>query len=624
MKLVLQRSYSACAKIVVFAMMCFVFITSLSAKNGSEIIVVKNDNQLLPIGNLMDIDVSIVSIGQPKKNIFSEYCRFYTKVCNHTILQTSSVEDVVSKLPKSSLRLIAVYSAQQWAVDAFSSVVKDGISVVVFFVSDKQVEKFTQGKLPSSVILGQNDSYTAQVQSAEAVFGGRNINEKLKIAIPGLAKAGEGIKISKVRLGFSTPEKEGFSSKLKTRIDSIVEFNIRKKSFPGCQLVIARRGNIIVNESYGSLTYDSGAKSVNKETLYDIASMTKATATIAGLMSAYDEGLYELNAPISDYLPRLKDSDKADITVNELLFHESGMPSTLNTYALMVDSTTFTGKLMSYKQRTPYTIKVDRGVFGNSTARRRTDIMHSKPSKGFEIEIARGIYGGDAMKRVISDAIYNSELKEKKYLYSCLNFCLLKDMEEALTGEPHEQYVHECVFAPIGAWHTMFNPILKGITANIAPTEVDNFMRKQLLKGYVHDEIAAYSGGVQGNAGLFSNAEDIAKLCQTWLNGGYYGDAIVFDDSTVELFTTEVSETANRGLGFDRASRVKSLREIGMPESVYGHTGFTGTCFWIDPENDIFVVFLCNRIYPSRDNASFRKYSPRAEIMRTVYDSLLE
>ena len=616
--------YRLVIKICVFTLFlfsaCFVFAAS---KVGEDIVALKNEGSILPIGDLSDVKISLISIGQPKNNVFRDYCKFYTKVDFHKIDLNTSIDKELANISENTACLVAVYSFQPWAIEAFSKIVSKYSSVAIFFISDKNVSKFSQSETsPSAIILARDASYTSQVRAAEAVFGGRDVNAKLKNDISGFAKKGEGFILSKTRLGFSTPTQEGFSSNLKSRIDSVVKFNIRKQSFPGCQIVVVRNGNIVLNEAYGHLTYDPKSKLVNRETLYDIASMTKATATIAGLMSAYDEGLYELDDPVSKHLTRLQGTDKEEITVSQLMFHESGMPSTLNTYALMVDSTTFSGKLMSYKQKSPYTIKLDRGVYGNNTARRRTDVMHSKPSYGYEIEIARGIYGGDKMKSVISDAIYNSTLKEKKYLYSCLNFCMLKDMEEVLTGEPHEQYVHDYVFAPIGAWHTMFNPAIKGYKVNVAPTERDNFMRKQLLQGYVHDEIAAYSGGVQGNAGLFSTAEDIAKLCQTWLNKGYYGDISVFCEQTVKLFTTQVSETANRGLGFDRASRIKALQDINMPDSVFGHTGFTGTCFWIDPENDIIVVFLCNRIYPSRDNASFRKYGPRTEIIRAIYESL--
>ncbi len=613
-----------CVKLVVFALMLLVSLCATADAAGKvDVVLLKNSGVALPIGDLTDVEISIISIGQPKNNALCEYCKFYTRVNSYKILSQTVIDKELSKVSKSSIRVIAVYSRQEWAVKAFSKAVADTNAIALFFISDKEVAKFSQlSTMPITVVLARNATFTAQVRAAETMFGGRELTSRLKVAIPGVGEKGEGIDVQKTRLGFSTPVEEGFSSKLKSRLDSVIRFNISKQSFPGCQIVVARNGNVVINEAYGKLTYDAKSKSVNRETLYDIASMTKATATISGLMSAYDEGLYELEDPVSKYLPRLRGTDKEDITVSQLLFHESGMPSTLNTYALMVDSASFTGKLMSYKRRDPFTIKLDRGVFGNNAARRRTDVMHSQASAGFDTEIARGIYGGDEMKKVISDAIYNSVLKDKSYRYSCLNFCMLKDMEEALTEEPHEQFVHDSVFAPIGAWHTMFNPATKGYTENVAPTERDNFMRKQLLKGYVHDEIAAYSGGVQGNAGLFSTASDIAKLCQTWLNEGFYGDVSVFSASTVELFTTETSGEADRGLGFDRASRVKGLKDVELPQSVYGHTGFTGTCFWVDPENDIIVVFLCNRIYPSRDNASFRKYIPRTEIMRAVYDSL--
>ncbi len=424
-------------------------------------------------------------------------------------------------------------------------------------------------------------------------------------------------------LTHATPEQCGFASGLEATIDSIVKSCIANRAFPGCQIIVAKDGRLAIDKAYGSLDYSSGAKAVNRSTLYDIASMTKAIATVSGLMVAYDHGLFQLDDTVSTLLPRLSDPDKKNLTVRDFLFHETGIPAIVNTYALMVDSTTFSGKLLQFKFSPPYTVKIDKKVYGHRDARLRSDIIHTTRSKGYEIEYAKGLFGGKQMVELTKDAIYNRKTGEKKYIYGCLNFCILKDLEEKLTGQPHDRWLQKHVFRPIGARHTMFRPTDHNIdTANIAPTEKDRFMRRQTIKGFVHDETAAYLGGIAGNAGLFSTAEDIAKLCQTWLNGGIYNGKRVFKKSTVELFTTATSELSGRGLGFDKPSRIKSMKEIGMPASSYGHTGFTGTCFWVDPENKIIIVILTNRIHPSRDNPVWNKLTPRNAIIKAVYDAL--
>lgn len=424
-------------------------------------------------------------------------------------------------------------------------------------------------------------------------------------------------------LTYATPEQCGFASELEATIDSIVKSSIMSRAFPGCQIIVAKDGKLAIDKAYGTLDYSPGAKAVNRSTLYDIASMTKAIATVSGLMIAYDKGLFQLGDTVSTLLPRLSDTDKKDLTVRDFLFHETGIPATINTYALMVDSTTFSGKLLQFRYMPPYTVKLDKDVFGHRDARLRSDIIHTTRSQDYNIEYAKGLFGGKQMVELTNEAIYNRQTGDKKYIYSCLNFCILKDMEEELTGQPHARWLQKHVFQPIGARHTMFRPTDHNIdTSNIAPTEKDRFMRRQILKGFVHDEIAACLGGIAGNAGLFSTAEDIAKICQTWLNGGIYNGKRVFDESTVELFTTETSDLSGRGLGFDKPSRIKQMKEIGMPVSSYGHTGFTGTCFWVDPENKIIIVILTNRIHPSRDNPAWDRTNPRNAIIKAVYNAL--
>ncbi|MCM1293305.1 MAG: serine hydrolase [Bacteroides sp.] len=552
-----------------------------------------------------------MKIGDGNDKVFLDYLRRYADVRR---------EDGYNR--NNSVTIVGVFGSTSDDVAKMKRMLHGQNLIVCFFIPESEISRFASCGRPDAMIVVPGKGYTDQMLMAEAVFGGVDCTCRLSANIPGIAKKGDGLDLTKCRLGYANPVQVGFDSSLSGRIDSIVKVNIAGKSFPGCQVVIVKNGLVVIDEAYGALDYTTSAKKVDRNTLYDIASMTKATATIAGLMKAYDRKLYDLDRPASVYLPRLKGTDKSKLTVRDFMYHETGIPATVNTYALMVDSSSFTGKLIQYKKSGPYTVKLDKSVYGHNGARLRTDIFSRNRSGKFDTEIARGIYGGDAMKRRMSDAIYNRIVGEKKYLYSCLNFCILKDMEEALTGLAHDRWVQEQVFGPIGAYRSMFRPSDHGVDmSNIAPTENDAFMRRQTLKGYVHDEMAAYLGGVSGNAGLFSTAGDIAKLCQTWLDGGKYGRERIFSESTVDLFTTSVS-AAKRGLGFDKPGRTNSMTATGMPLSSYGHTGFTGTCFWVDPENEIVVVILTNRVNPSRDNPSFTKLNPRNAIIKAVYDSL--
>ena len=219
--------------------------------------------------------------------------------------------------------------------------------------------------------------------------------------------------------------------------------------------------------------------------------------------------------------------------------------------------------------------------------------------------------------------IYNIPLNaSKNYLYSCLNFCLLKEMEENLTGVEHDRWVESVIFGPLGAYNTCFRPLDSRDRSEIAATEYDGFLRKQTIRGYVHDELAAFSGGVQGNAGLFSTASDVAKYSQMLLQDGKYGPEQIVKPETVKLFTTSRGKSGRRALAFDLACGLRSLDNSGTSAATYGHTGFTGTCFWIDPDEKMIFVFLSNKVNPNRNNNAFSSKNPRGEMLRVVYSSL--
>lgn len=201
------------------------------------------------------------------------------------------------------------------------------------------------------------------------------------------------------------------------------------------------------------------------------------------------------------------------------------------------------------------------------------------------------------------------------------------DAEQHATGVPHDEYVTKNFYAPLGAWHTTYRPMDKFSRCQIAPTEYDSFMRKQLVWGYVHDETNAFSGGVAGNAGLFSNANDLAKLCQMWLNGGVYGGERYLSEAVTRQFTVQRSANSRRGLGFDRAPAKKGQASPTCkeaPAETYGHLGFTGTVFWVDPTHDVVFVFLNNRVNPTRNNEAFDSIDIRPSMFRFFYESLLD
>lgn len=604
----------------------YVFLVAVCMLFGldvmADVVVVRNQSDILPVSFSEKERYGLVVVGEEADCYFADYATRYLAM---PVVAASDGHDKkrIERFAENFTTLIcAVFSSDKWAVQMLSSIGSKKHIIGCFFIDDKEISHFAKVKGLNAIVAGGSDDEMDQVETAEIIFGGMAAKARLPEAISGIAGKGSGVSYPKVRLGYTGPVYGLDEKSMTLKIDSIAKRCIKEKAFPGCQIVVIKDGQVVYDEAFGTLDFSKDAREVNRQTLFDVASMTKATATLSGLMAAYDDGLFKIDKPASEYLPRLRDSDKQSLTVRDFLFHTTGMPAVVNTYSLMMDNDSYSGNLFQSLKTGPNTIKVDKGLYGNKNAVLRSELFSDHRSADTPVEIAPGLFGGDKMKKEMSDAIYNRKLGSKKYNYSCLNFCILKDMEEALTGVDHDKWVNKRVFGPIGANLSMYRPSDHNVDMNnIAPTEQDNFMRKSHLKGFVHDEMAAFLGGVSGNAGLFSTAGDIAKLCQTWLNGGQYGGKQIFKDSTVKTFTTETSKSA-RGLGFDKPSRLKWTQEVGMSGAAYGHTGFTGTCFWVDPKYNLAVVILTNRVNPTRDNPNFSRLNPRGAILKAVFRSL--
>lgn len=590
---------------------------------NASITLLANADTLVPLPSLESNRIAVVSIGAPASNQFSDLCRKYVDCPVYSVTEKAplTASALASLRQEADIVVVGVFSPAQWAREAFAKI-KDaaGNLLPVFFINPYKMAPFgTLSELPE-LVAAYDDTPALRRAAAMAICGGIDVSGHFPVEVKGVGRLGQGIEIAKSRLGYTSPEAEGFSPLLTQRIDSIVAEAIAAKAFPGCQVLVARGGNVLVDKCYGRLSYEQGAPEVDPSTLYDIASMSKAIGTMGGLMKAYDEGLLAPHSRLGDLLPEVS-ADKADLRLSQLLFHESGIPATLNMNRLMMDSATYSGLLTTARPTATNTIKIAPRMFGHKDARLRSDLVSSDSSS--DLPVAKGLYATPAAYDTILNRIYNIGLRRTKaYTYSCLNFALLAEIEQRVTGVDLDQWVDTEIFGPLGANHTGYRPSQWYPIEKIAPTEYDPFLRKQTVRGYVHDEMCAFAGGVLGNAGLFSTATDIAKYCQMLLRGGSYGDRQILSPSTVKLFTTTKSPTAERTLGFDLVSNYKSLRETGAPLNAFGHTGFTGTCFWIDPDNGIFLVFLSNRVNPSRTNEAFSRLNPRAAILKAVYQSI--
>lgn len=604
---------------------------------AGSITVIKDNDNILPIRNLQSRHIAVATIGNEKgtASTFTRRCADYAQIKRFDLDKAGSAQALAEQLHDGHFNTIIVEVAGDSEENraALNTVVKKCKNLVVVLTCKpyeiREYGKAITNKHVKAVVLTYQNNTLAEDYAAQTIFGGNAASGNLPISLAFNGKktryeAGDGIHYQANRLGYSIPAEVGLDNRLTAQIDSVCRIGIQQHAFPGCQVIVARHGKVVYKGSWGTIDYGSNVQ-VTDNTLFDLASVSKATGTISGVMKAFDDGKFRLDDKASDYIPGLRDGDKQDITFRDLLYHETGMPASLNMWYMMMDPNSYSGTLIAGAQDATHTVKIMSGAWGHKDAKMRTDILSPVKTDKFNIAIADGLWGGRVTYDSIMNRMYHAKLGKKKYLYSCCNFSLLADAVQRMTHSPLNYYVNNYIFAPLGAYHTMYRPLSKFSRDEIDYTEVDTYLRRQHMHGYVHDELAAFSGGVQGNAGLFSNANDLAKLFQMWLNGGTYGGMRLLKPSTVETFTTQKSPNSHRGLGFDKPvvgnPDASNTCAEATPET-FGHTGFTGTCFWVDPKNDMFYIFLSNRVSPTRNNPNFGRISARSHIQSLIYRAI--
>lgn len=381
------------------------------------------------------------------------------------------------------------------------------------------------------------------------------------------------------------------------KIDKVVNDAIDMKAFPGCQVFAAKDGKVIFNKSYGYFNYDKKEK-VTNETMYDVASITKIVSTTLAIMRLYEKGKLNLKATLDQYLDMVKGTDKAKITVESLLLHQAGFKGWIPFHKNTLDS--LTGK--------------------PSKA-----LYSSVDTTGFRVPVSANMFIKNLYPRYMLYEMIQSPLVNKgKYVYSDIDLILLEKIVENLTNQTLERYVYDNFYIPLNLSKTMYNPWIIGFEKYCAPTELDMYFRMQHIKGYVHDPVASLMGGVAGHAGIFSTSKEIATIMQMLLNGGSYNGVRYFHKETVALFTSYRSKISRRGYGFDKPEKKGNdgpTSEL-CSKATFGHTGFTGTCTWADPETGIVFVFLSNRVNPSATNNLLSSTRLRGKIQTYVYEAL--
>ncbi len=576
------------------------------------ITLVQDDKSLVPLVDITSSSVASICIGSEKMTAL-QYMLSRFGITNH--LRVSATFSDKSKV--ALLKAVQSFETIILSLHSMSAspkkdfgISKEAFDLIYELNSSKNVILLINGSpyalkyFPniSSIIVAYEEDSLMQESLAQAIVGVNKINGKLPVTAHEKFKVKTGFSRSGLlRLGYALPESVGMISDSLLAIDTIIQEMIEQKGAPGCQILAAKNGKIFFQKSYGYHTYDKKQK-VLPDDLYDVASVTKTLATTISLMKLHDENELSLHKPIRHYLQELDTTNKADLIIEDILAHHSGLPGWIPFYTETMDKE-------------------------SKAAKRLAKYYREIPSDSFSIRITENLYLRSDYIDSIYSMIYTCDLKPNRdYRYSDLGYYLFKKIVENKSDLTLDQYVSNNFYNPMGLKHTMFNPTDKLPLEKIIPSEKDDYFRCCVVQGHVHDMGAAMLGGVCGHAGLFSNAQEMAMLMQMLINGGSYAGKQYLRLETIQKFTRRYYKSSRRGLGFD----MKELNEdkiLNMAEEAseltFGHLGFTGISVFADPKHDLIYIFLSNRTYPSMKNTVFSKNNYRPRVQTVFYNALM-
>ena len=602
----------------------------------ASLTLLENQNDLIPLKRLDSLKIACLTVGETTETPFQSMLSEYTKTDNFFLPEKFTEEQlnaVKTKLQDYNLVIAGLhlyesktrrsmqvgslqktrpqrpYGLTDETENLLNYLSNNKKSIVVFFSSPYALTEVRNFTPPAGLIMAyQNDSLVQEL-AAQQIFGGIGASGKLPITLGNYYKIGHGLNIDKaVRMKYTIPEDAGMNStRLNHRIDSLVHDAIAKRATPGCSVLAAKDGKIIFRKTYGYHTYANRIPVLEND-LYDLASVTKVSGALAAVLKLSDEGKININDKFSAYWPDWKNrlfhsSNKEDLGWREILAHQAG----LIPYLTYWEETAKDGQL---KKRW-YSVQ-------------KTD--------DYQLEVAPNLFLKNDFKKKIYKDIRKSKLNPPgKYVYSGLSFLLIPQITEDLSGQTYTDFLDANYYHLLGAYNITYNPLNKFPKSRIVPTEYDLYYRKQQIQGTVHDEAAAVFGGVAGNAGLFANANDLAKLIEMYMQMGTYGGEQYLSQATMKEFTRVQFPGNNnrRGLGFDKPllnnnelSPEQSYPCPGASPESFGHFGFTGTFVWVDPTYKLIYIFLSNRVYPTREGNMLGKLNVRTNILQVFYDEM--
>ncbi len=568
--------------------------------------VVKNDRAILPIKDLQKKKIAYINFGDDSGAEFLSELKKYAEV---TWVKEKSLDAYIQKLKNYNYVIIGFHKSNDnpWKKFEFSEnelvwlyeIARTNTVILDVFARPYAMLDLKTTANFEGIIMSYQNSEISQQLSAQLIFGAREAKGVLPVSLGADFPINTSFQTKSLRrLQYGSPESVGMNSYKLKKIDSLANIGIRDGMYPGAQILVARKGKVIYHKNFGYHEYDKIQK-VADTTIYDLASLTKILASLPIIMELADKKELSLNSTLSELLPEYKNSNKANITIKEMLSHYARLKAWIPFYRYTLNSSKngVSDKYYSNLASKEFTVKVAEDLF------MRRDYM-------------------DSIFLAIKDSDLNPSLE---YKYSDLPYYILKEYFERKFDKPMEIIVQDNIYEPLGANYTTFLPLEKFSKDNIPPTEQDNVFRKQKVQGYVHDQGAAMLGGVSGHAGLFSNANDVAKIMQMFLWKGFYGGDRFFNPEVFDKFNTcyYCNKNVRRGVGFDKPQLGTSGPTCGCASMTsFGHSGFTGTFAWADPESEIVYVFLSNRTFPDAENRKLIRSDLRSKIQEAIYSAI--
>ncbi|WP_452224365.1 glycoside hydrolase family 3 N-terminal domain-containing protein [Lacinutrix chionoecetis] len=571
--------------------------------------IARDSSKLLPLRHLETKKIAYVKLGDDDGKPFLNTLKKYAQV--HEI-KADHLNDLIDKLQNYNTVIVGFHKSNEnpWKSYKFSDkeltwlyeIARTNTVILDVFAKPYALLDLQTITNIESVVVSYQNSEIAQKVSAEIIFGALSAKGTLPVSAGPYFKVGDGVQTnSLLRLGYTIPERVGLSSYKLKKIDSIANHAVNSGMTPGIQLIVARKGKVVYNKNFGKHTYNKDAEVVQDDDIYDVASLTKIVATLPLLMEMEEQGIVSLDTKLSEIIPMYKKSNKKDVTIKKMLSHYAQLKPWIPFYYATLDTVTKQPSTKYYRK--------------------------TKTGK-FNIEVANNLFMREDYKDSIPKLIKDTDLLSRlRYRYSDLPYYILKQYIESHYNKPLDELVQDHFYKSLGANNTVYNPYKTISNKRIVPTEEDDYYRFQKVQGYVHDMGAAMQDGVGGHAGVFSNANDIAKIMQMYLQKGYYGGVRYLKPETIAKFNTcyYCEKKVRRGIGFDKPQLGESGPTCGcVSMNSFGHSGFTGTYTWADPDEELVYVFMANRTYPtSKGKNMLLRENIRTNIQEAIYEAII-